>query len=46
MAEYLRPETLFGKQKFEGYYAGRDQPVIQYNANGKKIVKPKDDETF
>ena len=28
MAEYLRPATLFGKEKFDGYYAAKDQPVI------------------
>jgi len=28
MADFLRPETLFGKQKFDGYYANRDQPII------------------
>jgi uncharacterized phage protein (TIGR02220 family) len=27
MEEYLRPETLFGKQKFDGYYAAKDQPI-------------------
>lgn len=27
-AEYLRPETLFGKAKFDGYYAAREQPVV------------------
>lgn len=26
-AEYLRPETLFGKTKFDGYYAAREQPI-------------------
>lgn len=26
--EYLRPETLFAKGKFDGYYANRNQPVI------------------
>lgn len=25
--EYLRPETLFRKSKFDGYYAAKDQPV-------------------
>ena len=28
MAEYLRPTTLFGKEKFDAYYAAREQPVI------------------
>lgn len=27
MGEYLRPETLFGETKFDGYYAAREQPV-------------------
>lgn len=27
MSEYLRPETLFGKTKFEAYYANRNQPI-------------------
>jgi uncharacterized phage protein (TIGR02220 family) len=27
MEEYLRPETLFGKTKFDGYYSAREQPV-------------------
>ncbi len=26
-AEYLRPETLFNKTKFDGYYAARNQPI-------------------
>lgn len=28
MAEYLRPQTLFGKEKFSGYYDARNMPVI------------------
>lgn len=27
-AEYLRPETLFAKTKFDGYYAARLEPVL------------------
>ncbi len=27
MAEYLRPQTLFGKEKFDGYYATKDLEV-------------------
>lgn len=27
MNNFLRPETLFGKEKFDGYYALRDQPI-------------------
>jgi uncharacterized phage protein (TIGR02220 family) len=37
-AEYLRPETLFGKTKFDGYYASRDLPAKQQEKarnNGK-----------
>lgn len=25
--EYLRPETLFGKSKFDGYYAAKEMPI-------------------
>lgn len=31
MSEYLRPQTLFGKQKFDGYYASRSKPIPQHN---------------
>jgi uncharacterized phage protein (TIGR02220 family) len=31
-ADYLRPETLFRKSKFDGYYAAKDQPI---STNGK-----------
>lgn len=34
--EYLRPETLFGKTKFDSYYAAKYQPVPE-RANGNKI---------
>lgn len=27
MEEFLRPETLFGKTKFDSYYAAKDQPI-------------------
>lgn len=27
MEEYLRPETLFGKTKFDSYYASKDLPI-------------------
>lgn len=30
-ADYLRPETLFGKTKFDSYYANKDLPVIHEN---------------
>jgi len=32
MADYLRPETLFGKQKFDSYYAARELPVCSNGA--------------
>ena len=34
MEEYLRPETLFGKEKFNAYYAARELPVNKNTANG------------
>ena len=33
MAEYLRPETLFGKSKFDGYYAARFADVKHIKGN-------------
>jgi uncharacterized phage protein (TIGR02220 family) len=36
-AEYLRPETLFNKTKFDGYYAAKDQPIIHETS-----AKPKE----
>lgn len=30
-SEYLRPETLFNKTKFDGYYAAKDQPLHETN---------------
>jgi uncharacterized phage protein (TIGR02220 family) len=42
-AEYLRPETLFGKTKFDSYYAARDLPVNEQQAGiggGKPAEKP------
>lgn len=37
--EYLRPETLFGKRKFDGYYAARKLPIHANNgtANGQRV---------
>lgn len=29
MEEYLRPETLFNATKFDGYYAAREQPIVE-----------------
>jgi uncharacterized phage protein (TIGR02220 family) len=44
-AEYLRPETLFNKTKFDGYYAAKEQPVIYdtYQSNSgvrNQPIKP------
>lgn len=30
MCEFLRPETLFGKTKFDGYYAAKDVPITNH----------------
>lgn len=38
-SEYLRPETLFGKSKFSGYYDARDLPVIRTGGNGKPQIE-------
>jgi hypothetical protein len=35
-AEYLRPETLFGKSKFDSYYATRDLPICTENGGAPK----------
>jgi uncharacterized phage protein (TIGR02220 family) len=35
MAEYLRPETLFSKTKFDSYYAAKDEPVLFNDDKGK-----------
>lgn len=37
-AEYLQPSTLFGKQKFDAYYAAKDLPVLD---NQERTFKPK-----
>lgn len=34
MEEYLRPETLFGKEKFNAYYAARELPISKNAGNG------------
>lgn len=34
MEEYLRPGTLFGKEKFNAYYAARELPINKGNHNG------------
>lgn len=35
-AEWLRPETLFNKTKFDGYYAAKDQPVIHEHTHQQR----------
>jgi len=35
MREFLRPETLFGKEKFDGYYAAREEPILSQNRGGE-----------
>lgn len=42
-ADYLRPETLFNKTKFDGYYAAKDQPVHETHTrtNGKGVDRNK-----
>ena len=40
MEDYMRPETLFNKTKFDGYYAARDQPVINGSPESKPAYKP------
>lgn len=37
MAEYLKPETLFNKTKFDGYYAGRELPIETKTTNAKPL---------
>jgi uncharacterized phage protein (TIGR02220 family) len=40
--EFLRPETLFGKSKFDSYYAARDKPIPEQNGhtttNGAQLI--------
>lgn len=33
MEEYMRPETLFNKTKFDSYYAAKDQPINENNGS-------------
>lgn len=35
MSEYLRPETLFGKTKFESYHANRNMPINEDAGSGR-----------
>jgi uncharacterized phage protein (TIGR02220 family) len=41
MAEYLRPETLFGKTKFDSYYAAKDEPVVPLTPRAPLTSQPK-----
>lgn len=34
MVDFLRPATLFGKEKFAGYYGQRDKPILTQAKNG------------
>jgi uncharacterized phage protein (TIGR02220 family) len=34
MADYLRPQTLFGKEKFSAYYDSRKSPIATGGVNG------------
>ena len=43
MQEYLRPETLFGKEKFDSYYASRDLPINLEDRKQAPSTKPSDD---
>jgi len=36
--EYLRPETLFGKSKFDNYYASNNQPINSTNKPNPRNV--------
>jgi uncharacterized phage protein (TIGR02220 family) len=50
MSEFLRPETLFGKQKFDGYYAARELP-INHDSNhagprGQRPAQPHRNDTI
>lgn len=38
MSDFLRPETLFRESKFDGYYAARNEPII--NNDKKRSKKP------
>lgn len=43
--EYLRPSTLFGKEKFNQYYAAKDQP-IRTNETNPRGNRPRVDGNF
>ncbi len=38
MREFLRPETLFGKEKFDGYHAARLEPVLDIIHHGPRTT--------
>jgi uncharacterized phage protein (TIGR02220 family) len=40
MAEYLRPETLFRRSKFDGYYAAKDSPINEDKHENRTTRKP------
>lgn len=42
MCEYLRPETLFNKTKFDSYYAAKDQPIKQSGEPSNAITRVRD----
>lgn len=41
-AEYLRPETLFNRTKFDSYYASKDEPVILNDEKGRPQISAVD----
>lgn len=41
--EYLRPETLFAKSKFDGYYASRDLPINEANTSSRQPGNPRNE---
>lgn len=45
MEDYLRPETLFGKQKFDQYHGNREVPVTKH-VNGIAVKKTGADKSF
>jgi len=40
MSEYVRPETLFGKSKFDGYFANRDLPIQKPHPQPQLAFQP------
>lgn len=37
MADYLRPETLFNRTKFDAYYAAREEPISKFSQSAIPI---------